>query len=255
MSLKRNKLFGFDFVNESNIQDVNNNIFQELDCEIDNNSYPVVLTPNVDYLIKLDRTENKFLKDFLKKSKYILPDGQPIVWASKITNFPLKSRLTGSDLFPLMFDECVKKKVSILLLTSDEALTQFYRKFEEHVHVMTLPLIRENNIESICDDIIKIYTEFSVKVIFTGVGFPSQDLLCVNIFNKLESLGRRRPLICLFGASLQFYAGHKKRAPKSFQYFGIEWVFRFFQEPRRLFRRYFIDSLHFVKLIFKINQP
>lgn len=254
MELKRITLFGLNFLNENDLTYVKNCIFNDLDDLESVNELPIVFTPNMDYLVKLDRPENRYLKQFLSKSRYILPDGQPLIWASRFTKQSLRSRLTGSDLFPLMLQSCIDQRMPILLLTSNPQLTSFYNSIGDYIYAVTLPLVTENNIDQVCESAKKIIVDESTRIVFIGVGFPKQDLLCLSIFNKLDKANKSKPLICLFGASLAFYAGHKKRAPKIYQYLGLEWVYRFMQEPNRLFKRYFIDSLGFLKVLYKINR-
>jgi N-acetylglucosaminyldiphosphoundecaprenol N-acetyl-beta-D-mannosaminyltransferase len=254
MKLKKIKLFGLNFLNEDDLSYVKNCIFNDLDSDAIEDELPIVFTPNMDYLIKLDRPENNFLKNFLSRSRYILPDGQPLIWASRFTKQTLKSRLTGSDLFPLMLQSCIDVRMPILLLTSNSKLTDFYNSIGNFIYAVTLPIITEQNIDQVSESAKKIIVNEVTKIVFIGVGFPNQDLLCLTIFNKLERSKESKPLICLFGASLAFYAGHKKRAPKIYQSLGLEWAYRFMQEPNRLFKRYFIDSLGFLKVLYNINK-
>lgn len=59
------------------------------------------------------------------------------------------------------------------------------------------------------------------------------------------------PLFLLLGASYEFHAGLKKRAPMIFQKLGLEFFHRFLSEPKRMFRRYFVDDMVFFKLALK----
>jgi N-acetylglucosaminyldiphosphoundecaprenol N-acetyl-beta-D-mannosaminyltransferase len=53
------------------------------------------------------------------------------------------------------------------------------------------------------------------------------------------------------GASYEFYLNLKKRAPKFWQKTGMEWFYRFTQEPGRLFRRYFVDDMQFFPIVWR----
>ena len=58
----------------------------------------------------------------------------------------------------------------------------------------------------------------------------------------------RMPNVKLFmalGATIDFEAGTLKRAPMFWQKIGMEWLYRVLKEPRRLFKRYFIDDMQF----------
>ena len=255
MELKKTKIFGLDFLNEHDLSLINAHVFRDLGKPLINgHELPIIFTPNVDYLVKLDRPDNKYIQDFLKKSKYILPDGQPIIWASKLTRERLITRLTGSDLFPLMFSRAQNENIPILLLTSNEKLADFYRGFGDNVCAHALPLIKNNNIGEVADNIISMIEKSSIKIVFIGIGFPNQDLLCMEVFDRMKKKNIEYPLVCLFGAALSFFAGHERRAPKLYQNVGMEWFYRFSKEPKRLFKRYFIDSMRFFKLLYEMRK-
>jgi len=84
------------------------------------------------------------------------------------------------------------------------------------------------------------------NILFVGVGAPKQEKWMYRNIDQLQinvALG--------IGASFDFIAGTIKRAPKTFRNAGMEWFWRFAHEPKRLFRRYFIDSAQFIPLIYR----
>jgi N-acetylglucosaminyldiphosphoundecaprenol N-acetyl-beta-D-mannosaminyltransferase len=88
--------------------------------------------------------------------------------------------------------------------------------------------------------------------VIIGISFPKQDILALNIYNRLKELNANRiPLFCMLGASFEFYLKLKKRAPVFLQKIGFEWLYRFSTEPKRLFKRYFIDDVAFLPILFK----
>ena len=95
--LQRTHLFGLDLINESSFDPV---ITSTLDFSSQFDSagdkLPLLFTPNVDDVVKLNERKHARLAEILKKSFYILPDGQPVIWASKWLGKPLKKRLPGS---------------------------------------------------------------------------------------------------------------------------------------------------------------
>lgn len=62
------------------------------------------------------------------------------------------------------------------------------------------------------------------------------------------------PLTLLLGASFEFYTNEIKRAPLWIQKVGFEWFYRFLQEPKRMFKRYFIDDIKFLSLVYKESK-
>ena len=74
-----------------------------------------------------------------------------------------------------------------------------------------------------------------------GVGAPKQEKWIVKYRQQMPNVN----LFLALGATIDFEAGTLQRAPKVWQKIGLEWLFRFLREPRRLFRRYFIDDIKF----------
>jgi N-acetylglucosaminyldiphosphoundecaprenol N-acetyl-beta-D-mannosaminyltransferase len=83
--------------------------------------------------------------------------------------------------------------------------------------------------------------ESGADVVWVGLGVPKQDFAA----DRLQALDAA-PVICCVGAAFDFYAGNKRRAPRAVQLLGLEWLFRFFQEPLRLWDRYLLGNALFV---------
>ena len=87
--------------------------------------------------------------------------------------------------------------------------------------------------------------------VFLGLRYPKQEMLIVNLHNKLKAANSKMPLFFNLGASYEFYTGMKSRAPKWMQNIGLEWLHRFLSEPKRTFKRYFYDDLYIFILFLK----
>ena len=103
-----------------------------------------------------------------------------------------------------------------------------------------------NDIEVLGEAIKKLTNRQNFDYIWVGVGTPKQDFLAQILSNYFDGAY----IVCI-GAALDFLAGTKREAPIFMQRMGLEWFFRFGQEPRRLFKRYFIDSWGFLSLIIR----
>ncbi len=250
--LKRVQLFNFDFVSEASLTPVLQDI-------VDNNNYekdgklPFLLTPNVDEVVKLERPESKPIKDVFVQSAYILPDGQPIIIASKLLKTPLQTRLAGSDLFPMLWKECKAKGIKILALTSSDTISAALKKENPDAVCYTLPFFDKDDkkaLQKIVDDCVKLITENAIQITVIGVSSPKQHYIAIDTYRALkQQKAAHIPLFCMLGASFEFYLNIKRRAPMIFQKTGMEWLFRFASEPKRLFRRYFIDSAAFIPIL------
>ena len=78
-------------------------------------------------------------------------------------------------------------------------------------------------------------------VVWVGLGSPKQDLWMAAHRERLEA-----PLLVGVGAAFDFYTGRVRQAPRWMMRIGLEWLFRLFQEPRRLWRRYLLGNPRFV---------
>ena len=96
-------------------------------------------------------------------------------------------------------------------------------------------------------DLIKKINLMKPDVVFVGLGCPKQELWMYRNYKKINSI------LIGIGAAFEFFSGSKKQAPKFFQTIYLEWLFRLFQEPRRLFFRYIIyNSLFLFHFLFFI---
>ena len=251
MALSKEHIFGFDFINDlgyDNILKAVLNLKYKKGAAL-----PFFITPNVDQIVKFEQEEYSSLKAFLSQSAFILPDGQPIVWSSKLLGKSLSSRLTGADFFKesfLAFEPYYKES---LFVVSSEILASKLK--ERGIHTYVPPFFNINDdalINKMTEEIVQMLNENPCRFVFMGVGCPKQEILSKNIFNALEAMGAvNMPLFLLLGASYEFYYKLRKRAPKFFQKLGIEWLYRFMQEPRRMFQRYFVDDIKFISILFR----
>jgi N-acetylglucosaminyldiphosphoundecaprenol N-acetyl-beta-D-mannosaminyltransferase len=89
--------------------------------------------------------------------------------------------------------------------------------------------------------------ETEPDIVWVSLGFPKQELF-INLFQEKYSLGSN---LVGIGAVFEWVAGTKIKAPEFLANLGLEWILRLAQEPKRLFRRYFVDNLLFLYLITK----
>jgi len=242
--LKRERLFGFDFVSSKN--------FDKIIIEIENYDHksiflPIISTPNIDQIVKLDRDPK--LKEMICNSFLILPDGQPIIWLSRLFNKKLLSRLTGSDLFPIFWDRVLKKGDKIVLIVPTTTVKNRLELENTQAIFYVTPYfeIDDNIYKSIVKDIDRVIKENSPRYVIIALPFYKRERLCQSLLDK----DNKDTIYILLGASLEFYTNIKQRAPIWIQKIGLEWFHRFLHEPKRLFRRYFIDSWYIIIVIYK----
>jgi N-acetylglucosaminyldiphosphoundecaprenol N-acetyl-beta-D-mannosaminyltransferase len=219
-----------------------NELFEKLDGE-----GGVVFTPNVDHLIKL-----QYDRDFYEA--YRVCDSQILMYASKFLGTPLKEKISGSDLFPAFYKYHNHKKsedITIFLLGAAEGIAKkAQEKINESMNREIVigaysPSFGFEKNEEECEKIINIINQSGATVLAIGVGAPKQEKWLVKYRHKLTHI----KIFLAIGATIDFEAGCKSRAPKWMSEVGIEWAYRLLSEPRRLWKRYLVDGLPFFRLI------
>lgn len=243
--LPTRSVFGFDFVSSAGVEAVAAEI---LAPQPDDGLLPLVLTPNVDYLVRLAEPANAELNVALQRSRYVLPDGQPIVWTSGLIGTPLAARLPGSTLFPHVWRGVVAEGRPAVVVASCEETADRLRDEHPDIGVVVPPFFDADDPEQLAavvrdcqDQIDKVQPEF----VFVGISFPKQQRISLALIEAAEARGERAPLFLTLGASFEMYLGLHPRAPRLMQTLGLEWFFRFLLEPRRLFKRYFVTDARF----------
>ena len=220
-------------------------LFEKLDSE-----GGVVFTPNVDHLIKL-----QYDRDFYEayhKSNYRVCDSKILIYASQFLGTPIKEKISGSDLFPAFYKyHKDNEKIKIFLLGAAEGIARkaqekINQKIGREIVVEALsPSFGFENNEEECEKIIDAINKSGATVLAIGVGAPKQEKWLVKYKSKLTNV----KIFLAVGATIDFEAGCKARAPKWMSEVGIEWAYRLLSEPRRLWKRYLIEGLPFFRLI------
>ncbi|MFN2423017.1 MAG: WecB/TagA/CpsF family glycosyltransferase [Cryomorphaceae bacterium] len=251
--MKRIEMFGLAFQPFRNVVEVAKNVFELKRC--DEGRVPLMITPNVDQVVKLERSEHAALKTELSKAQWILPDGGPIVTLSKLKNksSSLPARLTGSDFFPeiwKLLKAHPSEKVCFILPDANLG-KRFVSERKENIKYYAPPFLGlgdDDAFGNVKKEVEQCLAGFDAGYVFIGLGFPKQEYIALHIFEHFSRQGRPLPKVFLLGASFEFYQGVKKRAPKIWQKLGIEFVHRLISEPRRMVKRYLVDDAAFIKI-------
>lgn len=203
-------------------------------------SYAV--TPNSDHLVRLE--SDSLLREIYANASIVIADGMPIVWASRLLGEPLAERVTGADLMPAVCEAAASRGLRIFLMGAAEGVAvEAKRRLEIHyprlniVGVCSPPFGFEKD-PSIRDQIVDMIRHLHPDIVFVGLGAPKQEQW---IYENYRKFGKG--VFLGIGASIDFCAGRVKRAPVFMQNYGLEWVYRLVQEPRRLAKRYAVDTL------------
>lgn len=214
----------------------------------DKKSYVVAI--NVDVVMKIE--EDSYLKKVVDNADMVLVDGKPLVWISKLHGKPLKAKISGSDLVPLLCEVAAEKGYRIFIIGGKDGIAeQAKEKLENRLPKIKIvgtyapPFGFEKN-ESELEKINQMISEAHPDLLIACFGCPKQEKW---IYENIEKYNAKVS-VCA-GATVDFLAGNVKRAPRWMSDHGLEWFYRFTQEPKRMFKRYFVDDTKIVKLIFK----
>jgi N-acetylglucosaminyldiphosphoundecaprenol N-acetyl-beta-D-mannosaminyltransferase len=246
--IRTRRLFGLDFVDDVSVDAT---VERLLGPQTGEDGEPVVFTPNVDTIVRLGELETDGLADRLRNSRYILPDGQPIVWVSRLVNQPLRARLTGSDLVPPLWRRIVADGRRAMIVASCDELASALRAEMPSVGVYVPPHFDETDPQAVAEIVqatSAVMDDCEPEFVFVGISYPKQQLLAFALIDRIRQQGRRPPLFLLIGGAFDMYVGRTRRAPEWMQRVGAEWLFRFLLEPRRLFRRYFVEDMRFLSV-------
>lgn len=209
-----------------------------------------VVTPNLDHLLCLD--EDGEFREAYEKADLVLADGISLVLLAKYLRVPLKEKVSGSDLFPRVCRMAAKHGWSLFILgaapgVAEEAGRRLAEKNPGLVIAGTYspPLGFENDPEEIERIIGKVTSAGPDLMAIAISSMKGEKFIC----RYRDRLGV--PLTMSVGAAVDFEAGNKKRAPGWVSDMGFEWLYRTFQEPKRIGKRVLRDIAGLIPLIKK----
>lgn len=210
-----------------------------------------VVTPNVDHTVILQH--NAELRRAYEQAGLVLADGFPVVWASRLVRQPLPELVPGSDLVPALFAAAqANGGTKVFLLgaapgVADRAAIKIQDRWPavQVVGTYSPPLGFERD-EAENARIIELVNAASPDILVLGFGAPKQELWIARHRERLNA----RCALCV-GATIDFLAGEKRRAPVWMRRLRLEWFHRLATEPRRLAMRYARDAWVFPQLVWR----
>lgn len=212
-----------------------------------------VVTPNVDHIVRLEK-DNEFRLVY-DNADLVLTDGMPLIWISKLLRNPIKEKVSGADLLPKVCELSSKKGYKIFFLgaapgIAEKAAQNLRNKFNGlNICGCYSPEFGFENDEVEVENIIKMINKEEPDILALGLGTPKQEKFIYKYKDKIN-VG----ITLNIGAAIDFQAGHIKRAPRWMQNCGLEWFYRLSKEPKRMFKRYIIDDMKIIGIVFKYRK-
>lgn len=225
-------------------------VLKQIEYSILEDRYSYIVPVNVDVIMQIE--SDLYLKQIVDQADIVLVDGTPLIWIAALYKKPITYKISGSDLVPLICKLAATKGYKIFLLGGKDgvgrkAKENLEREYHEIKIVGTYaPPFGFENDQNEIDKINRLISQSMANIVIVCFGCPKQErfiyenhlIYCANVS------------ICA-GATIDFLAGKVNRAPRWMSEYGFEWFYRFLQEPKRLFKRYFINDIKIFKLIWK----
>lgn len=221
-----------------------------IDEMISSNKKNYIVAINVDVVMKIEK--DSYLKKIIDEADMTLVDGKPLIWISKWHKKPVKAKVSGSDLVPELCKRAANKGYSIFIIGGKDGIAEQARvNLEKNYSGIKVvgtyaPPIGFEKDEKEVGRINKMISEVHPDLLIVCFGCPKQEKWIYENYIKYDA----KVSVCA-GATVDFLAGNVNRAPKWMSDCGLEWFYRFLMEPKRMFKRYFLDDVKIIKLIRK----
>jgi N-acetylglucosaminyldiphosphoundecaprenol N-acetyl-beta-D-mannosaminyltransferase len=203
----------------------------------------LVFTTNVDHVVQMARRPE--FRDAYEKAWTRTIDGTPVYVYAKVRGRKIE-KITGADVLPEVCERLSPARHRVFMVCSNEVTGQgaqarfMARGFGAEAIAFDVPPFGFENDRAYSDALADRIREHGTTHLFFCVGAPKSEIWLAQHRDRLgDCVGMA------WGAALDFWVGTKKRAPKTFSRWGLEWAWRLGTEPRRLAKRYLVDSWRF----------
>lgn len=198
----------------------------------------------------MEARESAGYKAALESADLVTPDGMPLVWMLRRLGARRASRVYGPDLTIAVLRAAQAAEIGVGFYgSSEEVLRRLIANLRRQFPRLEVAFQRAPPFRAVSSEedeaAVRAIRESGVRILFVGLGGAKQDLWMA------DHRGRVPAVMLGVGAAFDFLAGTKPQAPRWMQNTGLEWLFRFATEPRRLWRRYLRHNPRFAFLAVK----
>lgn len=186
----------------------------------------------------------------VNKANWVVADGVPLLWAMRLLYGVKQERITGLDMLPSLLERAAKEKLPVFFYGStDDVLAQTVRVCRQNYPSLKIAGTLSPPFRALTADeeiqISRQITASGAKLVFVALGCPKQEVWLDRMRSQIPSV------LLAIGGALPVLAGEVSRSPNWMQRWGLEWFYRFLQEPRRLFKRYAVTNSLFLYYLAK----
>ena len=187
------------------------------------------------------------LRDDVLASHIVLADGMAVVWASRLTGRPLPERVAGIDLMYRLIDQAAARGHRVFCLgATAEVLAAAVASFRRRCPSLVIAGSHHGYFAAADEEAVaRAIGDSRADIVFIAMTSPRKEQFLARWSRVLDV-----PVWHGVGGSFDVAAGIVERAPVLWQRLGLEWLYRVKQEPRRLWRRYLVTNLLFLRITF-----
>ena len=186
-------------------------------------------------------------RESLCEAEFVLPDGSGVLLASKLLHLPIRHNLNGTDLTPMLCRAAAQDGRSVFLLgarpgVAEKAAATLKKRFPK----LSIAGVQHGYFKP--EESAQVIAEINAAqpdMLLVALGVPTQELWITEHFAELEV-----PVSLAVGALFDFLSNSVPRAPRLLRKLGIEWLYRLYREPRRLWKRYLLGNATYLSRVF-----
>ena len=211
---------------------------------VEEDGVSLIVTPNSEIVVNAGK--NEALMDAIKQAEMVIPDGIGLVYASKLLGHPLQERVTGIDFLGKALEYLAQTGKTAFLFGSKPGIAErAAEQMEKAYPGLKICGCRNGYFkEEEEEEILREINEAAPDLLCVALGSPKQELFVLKYKDRLKA----KAAIGV-GGSLDVWSGDLKRAPEFYRKHGLEWLYRFIQEPSR-YKRMAALPLFMLKVIF-----
>lgn len=224
-----------------------------IDAMVQDRKPAYVVTPNLDHIVTIER--DAYFREAYAHADLILADGKPLLWIAMARKTPIREKISGSDLFPRLAELAANNGYTMFFLGAGEGIAaQAAEKLKKQYPGLRIagcyaPPIGFEQDRSAVHEIIQRVQTANPDILIVGLGTPKQEKFLYRYYKQMGV-----PVSLGLGASFDFVAGNRKRAPRWMSEHGLEWLYRTLQEPKRLAGRYIKDAVCILPILIKYRK-
>ena len=194
--------------------------------------------------------KDKLFYDALERASLVVPDGKSVAVAAWMLHGKKQERIAGMDFMPSLLARANENSSKIFLYGSTpEVLTRLEKRLGRDYPAIQIAGSISPPFGPVSEEELSMHIDqfnaSGAQFVFISLGCPKQEKWMAAHSSRINGV------LLGVGGAFAVMAGLQPRSPLWMQKYGLEWLHRFMLEPRRMFKRYFINNFYFLFLLFK----